>query len=164
MDDKYNTDTEHKKDTIIKDGKTYTLVENSGNTQGNMTLADTNVTYYYLQNTKATVRYVERDPETHEIIKDLETPTTQEGLVGDKFVTNEKAFIGYKLVEEPENKTINMTKEEQTLIYYYEPVYTGLIENHIDDKTGKPLYTEETRSSSRTRTITYQAKNLKDMI
>ena len=143
VDDKYNTDTEHKKDTIIKDGKTYTLVENSGNTQGNMTLADTNVTYYYLQNTKATVRYVERDPETHEIIKDLETPTTQEGLVGDKFVTNEKAFIGYKLVEEPENKTINMTKEEQTLIYYYEPVYTGLIENHIDDKTGKPLYTEE---------------------
>ena len=35
-----------------------------------------------------------------------------------------------------------MTKEEQTLIYYYEPVYTGLIENHIDDKTGKILYTE----------------------
>ena len=36
-----------------------------------------------------------------------------------------------------------MTKEEQTLIYYYEPVYTGLIENHIDDRTGKVLYTEE---------------------
>ena len=143
VDDKYNTNTDHRKETIQKDGRTYTLVEDSGNTEGTMTVADTTVTYYYLQNTKATVRYVARDSETHEIVKDLEEPYTQEGLVGDKFVTNEKAFIGYKLVESPTNKTITMTKEEQTLIYYYEPVYTGLIENHIDDRTGKVLYTEE---------------------
>ena len=107
-----------------------------------MTIQDINVTYYYLQNTKATVRYVVRDPETHEIVEDLEEPRTEEGLVGDEFVTVEKAFLGYKLVEAPENKTINMTKEEQTLIYYYEPVYTGLVENHIDDKTGAVLDTE----------------------
>ena len=107
-----------------------------------MTLTDTTVTYYYLQNTKATVRYVERDPETGEIVKDLEKPTVKEGLVGDEFVTNSKDFIGYKLVESPEKTTINLTKEEQTLIYYYEAVYTGLIENHIDDKTGKILETE----------------------
>ena len=142
VDDSYNTDTEHRKETIEKDGRTYTLVENSGNTTGTMTLQDTNVTYYYLQNTKATVRYVARDPETHEIIKDLETPYTEEGLVGDEFVTHSKDFLGYKLVESPEKTTIKMTKEEQTLIYYYEPVYTGLLENHIDDKTGKILYTE----------------------
>ena len=143
VDDKYNTNTEHRKETLSYNGKMYTLVEDSGNTEGTMTVEDTTVTYYYLQNTKATVRYVARDPETHEIVKDLEEPYTQEGLVGDKFVTNEKAFIGYKLVESPTNKTITMTKEEQTLIYYYEPVYTGLIENHIDDRTGKVLYTEE---------------------
>ena len=143
VDDQYNTDTEHKKDTITKDGKTYTLVSNSGNTQGTMTVADTNVTYYYLQNTKATVRYVEGNPETGEIVKDLETPRTEEGLVGDKFVTNSKEFTGYRLIQSPNPTTIKMTKEEQTLIYYYEPVYTGLIENHIEDKTGKILYTEE---------------------
>ncbi len=143
VDDSYNTDTEHKKDTISYNGKTYTLVSNSGNTTGTMTVADTNVTYYYLQNTKATVRYVARDPETHEEIKDLEAPYTKEGLVGDEFVTNSKDFIGYKLVESPEKTTIKMTKEEQVLIYYYEPVYTGLLENHIDDKTGKILYTEK---------------------
>ena len=142
VDDVYNTDTDHRKETIEKDGKTYTLVSDSGNKTGNMTLQDITVTYYYLQNTKATVRYVERDPETAEIVKDLEQPTVKEGLVGDEFVTNEKAFIGYKLVESPEKTTIEMTKEEQTLIYYYEPVYTGLIENHIDDKTGKILETE----------------------
>ena len=142
VDDKYDTDEEYKKETITKDGKKYTLVEDSGNTEGTMTVEDINVTYYYLQNTKATVRYVARDPETHEIIKDLEKPYTEEGLVGDEFVTNEKAFIGYKLVEAPENKTIKMTKEEQTLIYYYEPVYTGLVENHIDITNDKLLYTE----------------------
>ena len=142
VDDSYNTDTDNRKETIEKDGKTYTLVSDSGNKTGNMTLQDITVTYYYLQNTKATVRYVERDPETAEIVKDLEQPTVKEGLVGDEFVTNEKAFIGYKLVESPEKTTIEMTKEEQTLIYYYEPVYTGLIENHIDDKTGKILETE----------------------
>ena len=142
VDDKYNTDTNHKKQTIVKDGKTYTLVENSKNTEGTMTVEDINVTYYYLQNTKATVRYVERNPETHEIIKDLEEPYTEEGLVGDEFVTNEKAFTGYRLVEAPKDKTIKMTKEEQTLIYYYEPIMTGLVENHIDDITGKVLYTK----------------------
>ena len=142
VDDQYNTDTEHRKETIEKDGKTYTLVSDSGNKTGNMTLQDITVTYYYLQNTKATVRYVERNPETHEIVKDLEEPTVKEGLVGDEFVTNSKDFVGYKLVESPEKTTINLSKEEQTLIYYYEPVYTGLIENHIDDKTGKILETE----------------------
>ncbi|MFR5952009.1 MAG: MucBP domain-containing protein, partial [Clostridia bacterium] len=142
VDDSYNTDTDHRKETIEKDGKTYTLVSDSGNKTGNMTLQDITVTYYYLQNTKATVRYVERNPETGEIVKDLEEPTVKEGLVGDEFVTNSKDFVGYKLVESPEKTTIEMTKEEQTLIYYYEPVYTGLIENHIDDKTGKVLYTE----------------------
>ena len=142
VDDSYNTDTDHRKETIEKDGKTYTLVSDSGNKTGNMTLQDITVTYYYLQNTKATVRYVERNPETHEIVKDLEEPTVKEGLVGDEFVTNSKDFVGYKLVESPEKTTIEMTKEEQTLIYYYEPVYTGLIENHIDDKTGKILETE----------------------
>ena len=142
VDDQYNTDTEHRKETITSNGKTYTLVEDSGNKTGIMTLQDITVTYYYLQNTKATVRYVERDPETGDIVKDLEEPTVKEGLVGDEFVTNSKDFVGYKLVESPEKTTINLSKEEQTLIYYYEPVYTGLIENHIDDKTGKVLYTE----------------------
>ena len=142
IDDKYNTDTDHRKETISYNGKTYTLVENSKNTEGRMTVEDIKVTYYYLQNTKATVRYVERDPISHETIRDLEEPRTEEGLVGDEFVTTEKAFTGYRLVKAPENKTIEMTKEEQTLIYYYEPITTGLVENHIDDITGKVLYTE----------------------
>jgi len=142
VDEKYNTNTAHRKETIEKEGKTYTVVEDSKNTEGTMTLQDISVTYYYLQNSKATVRYVERNPETGEIVKDLEEPTVKEGLVGDEFVTNAKNFLGYRLVESPEKTTINLSKEEQTLIYYYEPVYSGLVENHIDEITGKLLETE----------------------
>ena len=142
VDEKYNTNTAHRKETIEKEGKTYTLVSNSGNTEGTMTLQNISVTYYYLQNSKATVRYVERNHETGEIVKDLEEPTVKEGLVGDEFVTNAKNFLGYRLVESPEKTTINLSKEEQTLIYYYEPVYSGLVENHIDEITGKLLETE----------------------
>ena len=34
VDDSYNTNTEYRKETIQKDGRTYTLVEDSGNTEG----------------------------------------------------------------------------------------------------------------------------------
>ena len=142
VDDNYNTNIDHKKETITKDGKTYTLVEDSGNTEGQMTTESVNVTYYYLQNTKATVRYVVRDANTHTIIRDLENSRTEEGLVGDDFVTAEKAFLGYELVEKPGNSKIKMTKEEQTLTYYYEPIDSGLVENHIDNITGNVLNTE----------------------
>ena len=84
VDDSYNTNTEYRKETIQKDGRTYTLVEDSGNTEGIINLEGIEVTYYYLQNTKATVRYVARAPETHEIVKELEEPYTQEGLVGEQ--------------------------------------------------------------------------------
>ena len=143
VDDKYDAKTNYEKAKIEKDGKTYTLVKDTENTTGLMTVEDINVTYYYLQNTKATVRYVERNPETGAIVQDLEEPTVKEGLVGEEFVTNAKAFTGYKLVESPEKTTIKLSKEAQTLIYYYEPVYTGLIENHIDEITKRVLYTEE---------------------
>ena len=142
VDDNYNTDTDYRKETIEKDGKTYTLVGNSENTEGTMTKKDIVVTYYYLQKAKAVIRYVERNPETGEIVKDLEEPTVKEGLEGEEIVTNSKEFTGYKLVESPEKTTINLSKEQQTIIYYYEPVYTGLIENHIDDKTGRILETK----------------------
>ena len=143
VDDLYDAKTNYEKETIEIDGKTYSLVRDSKNTQGIMTVEDTNVTYYYLQNTWVTIRYVERDPDTHKIVKDLEEPTIKNGLVGDEVVTYAKAFTGYKLVESPVKTTINLTKEEQTLIYYYEPVYTGLTENHIDEITGRVLFTEE---------------------
>ena len=42
-----------------------------------------------------------------------------------------------KRIEEPEEKTVEMTEEEQVLRYYYERITSGVIEKHID------IYTKE---------------------
>ena len=111
----------------------YTLVEHSGNERGNFEVNPLTVTYYYLYNTKATVQYI--DKITGQILEQ----STTEGLEGDDFVTESKSFDNYILVEEPAQKIIKMTKEEQVLKYYYIHVSGGVIEKHIDVISGEVL-------------------------
>ena len=120
--------------TRPKDIDGYTYVEDSGNTQGWLTVEPTVVIYYYLQQTKATVQHI--DKLTGEILEQ----STEEGLVGDEFVTDSKDFEGYILVEEPPEKTVLMTKDEIVLKYYYIHVAGGVIEKHIDIHSGAILY------------------------
>ena len=111
----------------------YTLVEHSGNERGKFEVNPLTVTYYYLYNTKATVQYI--DKITGQILEQ----STTEGLEGDDFVTESKSFDNYILVEEPAQKIIKMTKEEQVLKYYYIHVSGGVIEKHIDVISGEVL-------------------------
>ncbi len=120
--------------TDAKEIEGYTLVENSGNTTGQLEVEPLTVIYYYLQNTRATVQYI--DITTGEILDER----TDEGLVGDEFVTETKNFTDYILVSEPEQKTVNMTKEEIVLKYYYLHISGGVIEQHIDVISGDVLY------------------------
>ncbi len=64
---------------------------------------------------------------------------SQEGLVGDKFSSSAKNFDGYVLVEKPEEETVTMAKDVITLNYYYKKVSAGVIEKHIDIKSGELL-------------------------
>ncbi len=111
----------------------YTLVEHSGNERGKFEVNPLTVTYYYLYNTRATVQYI--DKITGQILEQ----STTEGLEGDDFVTESKSFDNYILVEEPAQKTVKMTKEEQVLRYYYIHVSGGVIEKHIDMISGEIL-------------------------
>ena len=111
----------------------YTLVEHSGNERGKFEVNPLTVTYYYLYNTRATVQYI--DKITGQILEQ----STTEGLEGDDFVTESKSFDNYILVEEPAQKTVKMTKEEQVLKYYYIHVSGGVIEKHIDMISGEIL-------------------------
>ena len=111
----------------------YTLVEHSGNERGRFEVNPLTVTYYYLYNTRATVQYI--DKITGQILEQ----STTEGLEGDDFVTESKSFDNYILVEEPAQKTVKMTKEEQVLRYYYIHVSGGVIEKHIDMISGEIL-------------------------
>ena len=111
----------------------YTLVEHSGNERGKFEVNPLTVTYYYLYNTRATVQHI--DKITGQILEQ----STTEGLEGDDFVTESKSFDNYILVEEPAQKTVKMTKDEQVLKYYYIHVSGGVIEKHIDVISGEVL-------------------------
>ena len=123
--------------TEQKDIENYTFVESTNNTSGQMTKDVIEVIYYYAQNTKAKVEYIDR--ETGDILYE----ETKDGKVGDVFETQAKDFEGYVLVEVPEEPNIVMDKTgEQVVRYYYAHVSAGVIEKHIDDITGELLYSE----------------------
>ena len=111
----------------------YQLVEHTGNENGKFEVEPLTITYYYLYKTKATVQYI--DKITGQILEQ----STTEGLEGDDFITESKDFENYVLVEEPAEKTVKMTKEEQILKYYYIHVSGGVIEKHIDVISGQIL-------------------------
>ena len=119
--------------TDKKEIEGYTFVEDSGNTEGEMTRERTEVVYYYLYKTK--VRVEHRDKYTDGLLGEEE----QEGLEGEVYESSAKDFEGYVLVEEPENRTVTMTKEEIVLVYYYSYISGGVIEKHIDEITGEVL-------------------------
>ena len=119
--------------TEAKEIKGYQLVEHSGNESGKFEAQPLEVTYYYLYKTKATVQYI--DKTTGQILEQ----STTEGLEGDDFITESKTFENYILVEEPEEKTVKMTKDEIILKYYYIHVSGGVIEKHIDEISGEVL-------------------------
>ena len=111
----------------------YQLVEHTGNENGKFEVEPLTITYYYLYKTKATVQYI--DKITGQILEQ----STTEGLEGDDFITESKDFENYVLVEEPAEKTVKMTKEEQILKYYYIHISGGVIEKHIDVISGQIL-------------------------
>ena len=131
--DRLNGKVEDDYQTSAKNIDGYQLVEHTGNERGKFEVEPLTITYYYLYKTKATVQYI--DKTTGAILEQ----STTEGLEGDDFVTESKDFENYVLVEEPAEKTVKMTKEEQVLKYYYSHVSGGVIEKHIDVISGQIL-------------------------
>ena len=120
-------------ETSAKEIENYTLVEDSKNTTGTMTRDEIIVVYYYLQNTKVTVKHIDKN--SGEVLEVIE----QKGLVGDTYTSTSKDFEEYVGVQKPENETVVMTKDEIILEYYYEKISAGVIEKHIDVKTDEIL-------------------------
>ena len=114
-------------ETDKKEIENYTYVEDTGNTEGIMTRDKIEVVYYYLYNTQVRVEHIDK------ITNDLLDTEIIKGLEGDECVTSEKYFEGYVLVDEPEEKTVIMTKEEIVVKYYYAHTSAGVVERHIDD-------------------------------
>ena len=114
----------------------YTFVERDGDLTGTYENEDKVVTFYYKQNAKVTVNYIDKDTDA---ILGTQVGT---GVVGDEFTATAKDFKYYVLVERPTNETVTMTAEEIVLNYYYEKVTVGLLEKHIDLANDAILYNE----------------------
>lgn len=120
--------------TNAKDIKNYTLVANSGNTEGIMGHNDINVKYYYKYNSKLTANYV--DKATGKLLKTEE----KLGLEGDKVNTEEKKFDNYILVKKPKSNEITFTKKDQIVEYDYLH-QSNVRVNYIDKSSNKNLDT-----------------------
>ena len=119
--------------TEQKEIENYTFVESTENTSGIMIKDRVEVIYYYLQNTKVIVNYI--DKTTGEKLETIE----KDGVAGDTFIGVAKDFENYVLIERPENETVTMEKEEIVLNYYYVHISKGLVEKHIDITTNEIL-------------------------
>lgn len=123
--------------TIKKNITGYTFVKDTENTSGKYTEEPINVIYYYKQNTKVIVNYIDK------ISGEILEKTTKDGLVGDEYTSISKDFESYILIEKPEIETVIMTPEDTILNYYYIHVSGGVIEKHVNIYTGEVLYNKE---------------------
>ena len=132
FEEKYGKNVEKYKDKIKEN---YVLQKTE-----NLPLTITNeleknvIKIYYAKKAEATVQYI--DKTTGKIMEEK----TEKGYVGKELRTEAKNFENYILVEEPEEKTIKMQEEKIVLKYYYIKISSGVIEKHIDIKTGEILY------------------------
>ena len=114
----------------------YTIVERPELMTGTYTEEIQEKVYVYAKNAKVTVNYIDKN--TQETIDSVE----YNGIVGEEYTAKSQDFEGYVLVEPLEYDTIILTEEEIILSYYYEKISDGVIEKHIDIKTGELLEPE----------------------
>ena len=129
--------------TIKEDIPGYTFIESTENTEGAMTKDPIEVIYYYAQNTKVIVKYLEKDdtPEDNTDNQVLAKEEVIEGYEGKEYETEQKTIDNYTFVESTNNTKGNMTKETIEVIYYYAQNTKAKVQ-HIDRETGEILKEE----------------------
>ena len=132
--------------TIEEDIPGYTFIESTDNTEGTMTKEPIEVIYYYAQNTKVIVKYLEKDdtPEDNTDNQVLAKEEVIEGYEGKEYETEQKTIDNYTFIESTNNTKGNMTKEIIEVIYYYAQNTKAKVQ-HIDRETGEILK-EETKN------------------
>ena len=131
--------------TQAKDIDGYTLVATTDNLEGTMTKDPIEVIYYYAQNTKVIVKYLEKDetPEDNTDNQVLAEEITIEGHAGQEYTTEQKDIENYTFVESTNNTEGTMTNDVIEVIYYYAQNTKATVQ-HIDRETGEILK-EETK-------------------
>ena len=123
----------------------YTLVQKTTNYEGVMTEDVIEVVYYYAKNTSVVVKYLEQDdtPDNNDDNTVLAEEIVISGYEGKSYETEKKDIENYTFVEDTENTSGKMTKEQIEVIYYYAQNTKAKVQ-HIDRETGKTLKEETT--------------------
>ena len=107
----------------------YTLVSETNKVTDVMPRDGDTVKFYYAKQTTITVEHI--DKMTNEKLDTV----VDDVLVGNIYAAVAKDFDGYILTGSPENEMVKVTKEAQTLKYYYTKVSEGVIVKYIDEIT-----------------------------
>ena len=123
----------------------YTLVQKTTNYEGVMTEDVIEVVYYYAKNTSVVVKYLEQDdtPDNNDDNTVLAEEIVISGYEGKSYETEKKDIENYTFVEDTENTSGKMTKEQIEVIYYYAQNTKAKVQ-HIDRETGEILKEETT--------------------
>ena len=131
--------------TVKEDIPGYTWVKDTENTEGTMTKDPIEVIYYYAQNTKVIVKYLEQDdtPDDNTDNLVLADEIVISGYEGLDYETEQKEIDNYTFVKDTENTSGQMTKDVIEVIYYYAQNTKATVQ-HVDRETGEILK-EETK-------------------
>ncbi len=129
--------------TVEEEIPGYTLVATTDNLEGTMTKDPIEVIYYYAQNTKVIVKYLEKDetPEDNTDNQVLANEVTIDGYEGLEYETEQKDIENYTFVESTNNTEGTMTNDVIEVIYYYAQNTKATVQ-HIDRETGEILKEE----------------------
>ena len=129
--------------TVEEEIPGYTLVATTDNLEGTMTKDPIEVIYYYAQNTKVIVKYLEKDetPEDNTDNQVLAKEITIKGHAGQEYTTEQKDIENYTFVESTNNTEGTMTNDVIEVIYYYAQNTKATVQ-HIDRETGEILKEE----------------------
>ncbi len=131
MDQETLTGTEGEK--VVSEEKSfddYVLVEKPADTT--FSKKDQEITYYYKHKGKITVNYI--DKANNSILNKEEL----KGIEGDEVESIQKSFDNYIFFSGPESNKHTITREEQTVNYYYIH-QSKIIVNYIDRDTNESL-------------------------
>ncbi len=120
-------------ETEKKEIEGYDYIESTENERGKIKEKDTEVIYYYQKpRTKVIVKYQDREG------KDIIEKTEIEGLLGDKYKTEQKEIDKYVYIETKGNEEGEMTREETEIIYIYAKT-AKLKVKYIDKDTNEEI-------------------------
>ena len=132
--------------TELKDIYGYTYIENSGNTEGEMTEEDIYVTYYYDRTEAGNVTVTYIDEDTGEEIADR---VVISGYIADEYTTEQKDISNYDFVRVEGQTEGELVAEEQQVVYVYKKIPARVIVRYLekddtpDDDTDNVVLADE---------------------